>query len=136
VPLSLTPRLMQEQKIRFVATVAAPISPYSELPYLQLTLISSTLSGSWTQVCEDPMLFSLNEPSRGTARRHKKSQVEARALICVVETDDAGGAVATLGTEADQNSKLKAPVDQQLATFKMYALPVPTKWRREASTIA
>jgi hypothetical protein len=118
---------MQEQKIRFVAAVAALVSPYSELPYLQRTLISLTLSGSWTQVCEDPMLFSLNEPSGGTARRHKKSQVEARAFICVVETDDAGGAVATLGTEADQKSKLKAPVDQQPATFKTYALPVSTK---------
>jgi len=39
VPLSLTPRLMQEQKIRFVATVAALVSPYSELPYLQRTLM-------------------------------------------------------------------------------------------------
>jgi hypothetical protein len=117
---------MQEQKIRFVATVAALVSPYSELPDLQRPLISLTLSGSWTQACEDPMLFSLNEPSAGNARRQKKSQVNVRALICVVETDDAGGAVATLEIEADQNSKLKAPLDQQLATFETYALPVST----------
>jgi hypothetical protein len=78
-------------------------------------------------VCEDPMLPSLNEPSGATARRHKKSQIEARASICVVETEDAGGVVATLRTEADRNSKLKAAMDQQIATFKTYALPVPTK---------
>ena len=59
------------------------------------------------------MLSSLNEPSGGTARRHEKSQIEARALTCVVETDYAGGAVATSGTEADRNSELKAAVDQQ-----------------------
>ncbi len=29
--------------------------------------------------------------------------------------------MATLGTEAGRNSKLKAAVDQQLATFKAYA---------------
>lgn len=73
------------------------------------------------------MLFSLNEPSGGTARRHAKSQGEARALTCVVETDYAGGAVATLGTEADRNSELKAAVDQSLAAFKTCALQVPTK---------
>jgi hypothetical protein len=44
-----------------------------------------------------------------------------------METDEAGGAVVTLGTKADRNSKLKVAVDQQLATFKTYALPVPTK---------
>jgi len=73
------------------------------------------------------MLFSLNEPSGGTARRHKESQVEVRALICVVETDDGGGIMSVLGTEADRASKLKAAVDQQIATFKTYALPVSTK---------
>jgi hypothetical protein len=78
-------------------------------------------------VCEDPMLPSLNEPSGGTRRRHKKLQIEARASVHVVETEDLRGAAVTLGTEADGNSKLKAAVDQQLATFKTYALPVPTK---------
>jgi hypothetical protein len=78
-------------------------------------------------VCEDPMLPSLNEPSGGTRRRHKKPQIEARASIHVVEREDAGGAAATLGTEADGNSKLKAAVDQGLETFKTYAPPVPRK---------
>jgi hypothetical protein len=78
-------------------------------------------------MCEDPTLRSLNELSGGTARPHKKSQIEARALIRFVETDDAEGVVAKLGTEADQNSKLKAAVGQQLASFKTYAPLVPTK---------
>jgi hypothetical protein len=73
------------------------------------------------------MLPSLNEPSRGTRRGHKKSQIEARASVHVVETEDAGGVVATPGTAADRNSKLKAAVDQRLATFKTYAPSVPTK---------
>jgi hypothetical protein len=73
------------------------------------------------------MLPSRNEPSGGTARRHKKSQLEGGALIRVVETDNRGGIVAVLGTEGDRNSKLKAAVDQQIATFKTYALPVPRK---------
>ena len=58
------------------------------------------------------MLPSLKEPSGGTSPRNKRSQIEARALICV-KTDDAGSVVATLGTEVDRNSKLKAAVDQQ-----------------------
>jgi hypothetical protein len=51
------------------------------------------------------MSRSLNEPSRGTAHRHEISQIEARVLICVVETDDVGGSVAILRTEADRNLK-------------------------------
>jgi hypothetical protein len=62
-------------------------------------------------------------PHAGT----KNHKLKIRALICVVETDDGGGVVAVLGTEADRNSKLKAAMDQQIATFKTYALPVPTK---------
>jgi hypothetical protein len=73
------------------------------------------------------MLPSLNETSGGTRCGHKKSQIEARASVHVVEIEDPGAAVATLGTEADGTSKLKAAVDQQLATFKTYAPPVPTK---------
>jgi hypothetical protein len=76
-------------------------------------------------MCEDPMLRSLNELSGGTARPHKKSQIEARALIRFVETD--GAVVAKLGTEADPNSKLKAAGGQQVASFKTYAPLAPTK---------
>jgi len=53
-----------------------------------------------------------------------------------VETEDVEGAATTYWTDADRNSKLKAAVGRQLATFKMYALPVPTKERREARAIA
>jgi hypothetical protein len=78
-------------------------------------------------VCEDPLLRSRNEPSGGPFRRHKKSQIESRALIYVAETDDEGGAAVTLRIEPDRNSKLKAALDQQPATFKMFSLPVPMK---------
>jgi hypothetical protein len=78
-------------------------------------------------VCKDPMLPSLNEPTGGTRCGHKKSQIEARASVHVVGQKIAGAAVARLGTEADRNSKLKAAVDQRLATFKTYAPPVPMK---------
>jgi len=37
-------------------------------------------------VCEDPMLPSPNEPSGGTKRGHKKSQIEGRPWICIMET--------------------------------------------------
>ena len=73
------------------------------------------------------MLPGLNEPSGGTRRQHKKSQIEARASVHVVETEDPGGAAATLGIEGLGNSKLNATVDQQLATFKTNASPVPSK---------
>ena len=76
-------------------------------------------------VFEDCMAPRLNDPLGGTG--HKESQIEARALIGVVKTDDARGAMAASGTEADETQKLKTAVDQQLATFKAYALPVPVK---------
>jgi hypothetical protein len=78
-------------------------------------------------VCDDPMLPGLNEPSGGTRRRHKKSQIEARASVHVGETEDAGGTAGTLGIEALGNSKLTATADQQLATFKTHAPPVLVK---------
>jgi hypothetical protein len=37
-----------------------------------------------------------------------------------METEDVEGAAATYWTEVDRNSKLKAAVGRQLATFKMY----------------
>jgi hypothetical protein len=52
-----------------------------------------------------PMLPGLNEPSGGTIRRHKKSQIEARASVHVRETEDAGGTAVTPGIEALGNSK-------------------------------
>jgi hypothetical protein len=109
---------MQEQKIRFVATLAALVSPYSELPYLQRTLISLILSDSWTQCVRTPCCLALTNHQAAQHAGTKNHKLKVGALICVVETDDGGGVVAALGTEADRNLKLKAAVDQQLATFK------------------
>ena len=76
-------------------------------------------------VFEDPMVPGLNEPSGRTRSRRKNSQIEARASVQVGETEHAGGTAATLSTEGPENSKLKATVDWQLATFKTHAPPVP-----------
>jgi hypothetical protein len=54
-------------------------------------------------VFEDCMAPRLNDPLSGTG--HKESQIEARALIGVVKTHGARGAMAAPGTEADRNSK-------------------------------
>jgi hypothetical protein len=54
-------------------------------------------------VFEDCMAPRLNGPLGGTG--HKESQIEARALIGVVKTHGARGAMAAPGTEADRNSK-------------------------------
>jgi hypothetical protein len=78
-------------------------------------------------VYEDPMLPNRNEIFRRHRTSAQKSQVEARALIYVTETNNAGGVVTTLGTEADRNLKMKAAVDRQLGTFKTCALQVPTR---------
>jgi hypothetical protein len=67
--------------------------------------MSIILSEFMDSVFEDCMAPRLNDPLGGTG--HKESQIEARALIGVVKTDDAGGAMAASGTEADRNSKIE-----------------------------
>jgi hypothetical protein len=99
---------MQEQKIYSLVTVAALISHHYRL--IRSTVFAAGvyiphLIQLMDSVCEDPMSRNLNEPSRGTARRHEVSQIEARLLICVVKTVDAGGSVATRRTEAGGNLK-------------------------------
>jgi len=62
---------------------------------------------------ENPMLPSLNEASGCIRRRHKSHKLKSDLRFMPVST------------EADPNSKREAAMDQQLATFKTYASPVP-----------
>lgn len=75
-------------------------------------------------VFENPVLRSLDEPSRGTGSAYNKSKIKGGASVHLAETKAAGGAAATHRREVYGNSKLKVAVDQQFARFKMYALPV------------
>jgi hypothetical protein len=64
-------------------------------------------------ICENPVLPSLSETSGRVRRQRKNNKLKPDLRFMPVPT------------EADQNSKREAAMDQQLATFKTYVPPVP-----------